>query len=251
MSVRSALGPDRHEIAWHEAECGAYTADLALWSELAGERRGPVLDLGAGSGRVAARLAEAGHEVLAVDLSPALLAATAERCAGLPGTVRTVECDVRELDPIDERFELAIAPMQLVHLLGGAAGRQRFLAAVASRLVPGGLLVLAILDDRELVSDGTPAPWPDVREVDGWIHSSLPLAVRVEDERIDVVRLRQLVSPEGELSDERHVIVLDRIDSGDLEAEAGAAGLRPAGRRRIDATDDHVGSVAILLEAPR
>ena len=31
------------EVLWHEVECGRYTADLALWSELAGEAAGPVL----------------------------------------------------------------------------------------------------------------------------------------------------------------------------------------------------------------
>jgi len=33
---------------WHDIECGAYTADLPLWEELAGGGR--VLDVGAGTG---------------------------------------------------------------------------------------------------------------------------------------------------------------------------------------------------------
>ena len=46
-------------IAWHDAECGSYRADLPLWRELADEAGGPVLDLGCGSGRVALDLAAA------------------------------------------------------------------------------------------------------------------------------------------------------------------------------------------------
>src|ERR687897_3429208 len=55
------------EVAWHEVECGTYSADLPLWEELAEEHGGPVLELGCGTGRVALHLARRGHEVLGID----------------------------------------------------------------------------------------------------------------------------------------------------------------------------------------
>ena len=42
-------------VVWHDVECGGYDADLTLWQELAREAGGPVLDVGAGTGRVALR----------------------------------------------------------------------------------------------------------------------------------------------------------------------------------------------------
>ncbi len=60
--------------AWHDVECGAYSADLPLWQELASEHHGPVLDVGAGTGRVTLALAAAGVEVTALDLEDELLA---------------------------------------------------------------------------------------------------------------------------------------------------------------------------------
>ena len=48
---------------WHDVECGAYGADLALWEELATAAGGPVLDLGCGTGRVVLHLARRGHAV--------------------------------------------------------------------------------------------------------------------------------------------------------------------------------------------
>ena len=48
-------------VAWHEVENGSYDADLFLWRQLADTANGPVLDLGAGTGRVAADLAARGH----------------------------------------------------------------------------------------------------------------------------------------------------------------------------------------------
>jgi len=58
---------------------------VARLSELAGPGR-PVVDLGAGTGLLAAPLARAGHPVLAVEPARAMLAVCAGACAGLPVT---------------------------------------------------------------------------------------------------------------------------------------------------------------------
>ena len=63
-----------------------------------------------------------------------------------------------------------------------------------------------------------------------------------------VRRLRQIVSPDGELAEELNEIELALLGAEGLEAEAGAVGLRPAGRREISATDVHVGSTVVLLK---
>ena len=67
---------------------------------------------------------------------------------------------------------------------------------------------------------------------------------------IVVRRLRQTVSPDGELSDEVDEIRLQVLSAETLEREAVEAGLAPVGRREIPATDAHVGSTVVLLEAP-
>src|SRR4051794_40089314 len=48
------------DALWHDLECGAYREDLALWHTLAGVTGGPVLDVGAGTGRVSLDLAARG-----------------------------------------------------------------------------------------------------------------------------------------------------------------------------------------------
>ena len=55
-------------VRWHDLECGGYDVDLPLWRELAAEAGGPVLDVGAGTGRVALDLARRGVAVTALDL---------------------------------------------------------------------------------------------------------------------------------------------------------------------------------------
>ena len=112
-------------VVWHDVECGGYAADLPLWRELAAAEGGPVLDVGAGTGRVALDLARAGHAVVALDREPELLAALRERAGGLG--VRTVAADAAGF-ALGAAFPLIIVPMQTIQLLPGAAAR----AAAAS-----------------------------------------------------------------------------------------------------------------------
>ena len=104
------------DVLWHDLECGGYDLDLPLWRELADREGSPVLDVGAGTGRVALDLARRGHEVVAVDRDPVLLDALADRGAGL--AVSVVAADARAFD-LGRRFPLVIVPMQTLQLLGG------------------------------------------------------------------------------------------------------------------------------------
>jgi hypothetical protein len=108
---------------------------------------------------------------------------------------------------------------------------------------------VALADPFEAVpAEAALPPLPDVRERDGWVLSSRPLAVRTEPGQVTIERLRQAVSPTGELQEELHRVQLDTLDAGGLEPEARAVGLEPVGRRSVPETRDHVGSTVVLLE---
>lgn len=232
------------EAIWHDVECGAYDADLSLWEELARRCGGPALELGCGTGRVALHLARRGHEVVGLDVEPALLAVLAERGAGLP--VRTLEADAREFR-LDEPASLVLAPTHLLQLLSDAEERARSLRCIAAALRPGGLLAASILEEMPESDEASP-PLPDVREVDGWVYSSLTVEAAVGPGEIVIRRLRQTVSPQGSLSEEPNEVRIATFSAHTLESEAASAGLVPAGCREIPATDIHVGSLVVLLE---
>jgi SAM-dependent methyltransferase len=237
------------EAVWHDVECGAYAADLALWEGLAAEAAGPVLELGSGTGRVALHLARAGHQVIALDRSSALLAELERRTASLQVEVDARIADAREFD-VGRRVACILAPMQFAHLLGGPGGRASMLAAAARCLDHGGTFAAALLGPDGAGTAGAPvAPLPDVREIDGWVYSSLPLEVRDVGAALEVRRLRQLVSPAGELSETVEVTRLDRIEPDRFEAEGEEAGLAARERLEVAPTADHVGSVICVLEA--
>jgi SAM-dependent methyltransferase len=237
-------------VAWHDVECASYEADLALWRELAHDASGPVLDVGCGTGRVALELAAYGHEVTGLDSDTELLTELARRARGHGLRVDTVCADARSFS-LPARFALVIAPMQVFQLLGGSEGRRAALARMREHVEPGGRAAVALADPFEaLEPEESLPPLPDVREEEGWVFSSQPVAVRVRDGGVSVERLRQLVSPTGDLTDELYTVDLDAVSADELEAEAGISGFETAGRREVEPTQDHVGSTVVLLEVP-
>ena len=240
-------------VTWQEVECGSYAADLPLWEELAASAGGPILELGCGAGRVALHLAERGHDVVGIDTEAALVAALNSRAgdAGIPA--RALMGDATGFD-LEARFPLALAPMQLVQLLRGESARRGMLERVAAHLAPGGILAAALVESRHLpqpdASGDGAAPLPDVRERDGWVFSSLPLAIRRDGGGLEIERLRQAVSPGGEISEEVDITELEPLSPEELAAEARRAGFRSAGTRNVLATHWHVGSTVCLLEVP-
>jgi SAM-dependent methyltransferase len=242
-------------VVWHDLECGAYAEDLPLWRALAAEHGDPVLDVGAGTGRVTLDLVRAGYRVTALDRDPELIAALAQRLAEnrrIPRDIcHTVVADARNFD-VPVHYPLAIVPMQTIQLLGGSEGRAAFLRCVLRHLHPGGALAIAIAEALDLydATDGLPPLRPDIRELDGVVYSSQPVAVRAERGGFVLERRRETVAVAGERTVERDLIRLDRLSARGLEREGRLAGFARVQRARVAETSDYVGSEVVILRAP-
>jgi len=232
-------------VIWHDVECASYTTDFELWDSLAAD---PLLDIGCGTGRVALRLAARGHDVTGLDAEPALLGALSARARERGVRVPTAVGDARSFD-LGRTFAVVIAPMQVAQLMGGVAGRARMLRSVRRHLEPGGLFAAALADPFDGVEDDPLPPLPDVREEEGWVFSSMPVRLILEDDATVIERLRQTVSPEGDLTESAGVIRLDDVPADMLESEAQVLGFRVLPRRHIPETDRYVGSTVVVLEA--
>jgi SAM-dependent methyltransferase len=233
-------------VVWHDVECGRYDADLPLWRELAAAQGGPVLDVGAGTGRVALDLARSGSDVVALDLEPELLAALGERARDRGLAVRTVAADAAGF-ALDAAFRLIIVPMQTIQLL---PERDGFLAAAAAHLAPGGLLAIAITEAIEDfdAADGV-LPTPDVATVGAYRFASQPTAVRALPAVTRIERVRRTFGPTGLTAQEEDVIELAHVTVERLQEEGRAAGLTPEPARTVEPTTEHVGSEVVLLRA--
>jgi SAM-dependent methyltransferase len=238
------------EVIWHEVECSRYVADLALWAELGSQAAGPVLELGCGSGRVALDLAGRDLSVTGLDRSAPLIAELGRRAARRGLVVEGVVGDACGID-LEQRFGAILAPMQFVHLLSGPSRRRRMLDRVAALLRPGGTFAAAVLaEDLPTAQPDRVAVLPDVAEHDGWVYSSIPVEVAAAGDGFELRRLRQVVSPAGEMREEIDTVHLHALSPQGLEAEAQVAGLTARERIEVPPTEDHVGSVVCVLEAP-
>jgi SAM-dependent methyltransferase len=243
------VGVTSDAVIWHDVECAAYDLDLPVWRELAERADGPVLDIGAGTGRVAIDLARHGHEVTAVDAEPELVHELGARARKRGLRVRTAAADARSFE-LGHEYALAIAPMQVVQLLGGEQGRRAALACIRRHLRPGGVFAAALADPFEGIPAGEVVPpMPDIRDVDGWVYASTPVAVRREEASAAIDRHRQSVSPTGEISEWVATIELDLVSADELEAEAAGCGFRARERGWVPDTAEWIGSTIVMLEA--
>lgn len=235
------------DAIWHDLECGGYTEDLALWRELAGRTGGPVLDVGAGTGRVTLEVAACGVEVVAVDVAAPLLAALACRAARLP--VETVVADARELR-LDRRFALILVPMQTLQLFGGSPGRAAFLGRALEHLEPDGLLVAALADALDSFDEehDMPPP-PDACEILGVRYSSRLLRVIDDGGRAAIHRRREIVRPDDSDETQDVVVHLDRVTADEVASEGRQSGFITEPHLYIPETERYLGSTVVVLRA--
>ncbi len=121
--------------------------DLALYEALARRSGGPILELGAGSGRLAVPLARLGYAVTAVDRDPNMLArardAWQHEAGGESSDLELLEADMLQLD-LPGRFGLVILALNTLLLLADRASQRAALETMARHLAPDGIAVVDV-----------------------------------------------------------------------------------------------------------
>jgi SAM-dependent methyltransferase len=119
-------------------------ADLPFYLRCAKEGGGPVLELGAGTGRVTAFLAKAGFETVGVELSSAMLAraeARRERMGAAGGRMKLVHGDMSDLR-VHGRFGTILAPFRSFNHLYTLERQLAALRGIRRRLAPKGIAAI-------------------------------------------------------------------------------------------------------------
>jgi SAM-dependent methyltransferase len=124
-------------------------ADVDMYLAFADSVDGPILELMAGSGRIAVPLAEAGHRVTAVDRDAAMLERARTRWESVKGraeetgSLDLLEADVLDL-ALDGRFDLVIVALNSMLLLDGRGAHERLFRTIAQHLAPDGRAVIDV-----------------------------------------------------------------------------------------------------------
>jgi SAM-dependent methyltransferase len=240
--------PVNLDALWHDLECGDYREDLPLWRELADDAGGPVLDVGAGTGRVTLDLAARGVPVVALDVDAPLLDALRHRAAGLP--VETVVADARSFD-LGRRFSLVVVPMQTLQLLGGPRGRAAFLRCALDHLEPGGLLAAAVADAMDCFDEEHPLPPPPAaRDIVDVRYASRLLAVVEDGGRAAMHRRREIIGPGERYASREVTLKLDRVSADEIAGEAARVGFLDEPHRFVPETEEYLGSTVVVQRAP-
>jgi ubiquinone/menaquinone biosynthesis C-methylase UbiE len=129
------------------ANTGSFRGDVEWYRQKARESGGPVLELGAGTGRITLPIAEDGTAIWALDRDRGMLDALRAKCAGLSAEARShltvIEGDMRAIR-LDMRFPLVIIPFRaFLHNLT-EADQLACLQAVYAHLIPGGRIALNV-----------------------------------------------------------------------------------------------------------
>jgi SAM-dependent methyltransferase len=117
----------------------AHDYDLPFWIALAEREVGPVVEWGAGTGRIAVPLAEAGHEVTAVELSEEMVGRGRRKSEA----VEWVRGDMRGAK-LGRRYGLAACAFNSFLCLRSVDDALAFLRNAREHLLPGGLLGIEV-----------------------------------------------------------------------------------------------------------
>ncbi len=113
--------------------------DVPFWLDLARQETGPMIEWGAGTGRIAIPLANAGHEVTAVEISSEMAERSREKYPAVEWTVG----DMRSVK-LGQCYGLAICAFNSFLCLLYSEDALAFLRNAHEHLEPGGLLGIEV-----------------------------------------------------------------------------------------------------------
>src|SRR5687767_2011306 len=123
--------------------------DVTFWKRLAVAAKGPVLELGCGTGRVTFPLARAGVSIVGIDRSDPMLARAYNRRRRLRrrSSIQLVRGDIRQLPFSKRTFPLVIAPYGILQSLLRERDLKDTLEAVARVVTKGATFGLELVAD--------------------------------------------------------------------------------------------------------
>jgi SAM-dependent methyltransferase len=126
---------------YYDLDLGDFQEDVPLYDNLARRTELPVLELGAGTGRVAIPLAKSGHTVVGIDSSEAMLAAARRKAGRRRNNLQFILAEMTEFS-FDVRFGLIFCALGGFLHLDSQEKQIQTLERAREHLAASGLLAL-------------------------------------------------------------------------------------------------------------
>ena len=226
--------------------------DIDFYRELAVASRGPVLELGVGTGRVLLPIAAKGIPVTGLDRSPRMLQVL--RAKPIPPTLRLLCAPMQDFDLGADRFTLIYAAFRGFQHLLEVEDQLRCLACVRRHLAPGGVFAFDVFAPifASLAQGGRPEVDDARFELEGEsVVRYVRTAVDVVAQRLDVA-VRYERSRAGEIvSNESTPLAMRYFFRYELEHLLARAGFSSEFYGGFDRRPfDHVSGETVVVARP-
>ena len=227
------------DAALYDHEYRRRRADVTFYRELARKRfggPGRILELGAGSGRFTVPLARDGHEVVALDQSPAMIAALRGRITKLPAAVApriTVLPGDLCTFTAPGKFSLVIAAFNVLEHLYTRGELDACLRRVTSHLAPGGAFAFDVqLPDLAWLGRDPQKRWAKTRFTDPTTGRATYYSTNHDYDPVNQIALIRIYYDPVDGRGPSRIIKLTqrKYFPAELEALVAHAGLRVAAR---------------------
>src|SRR5579883_3458926 len=243
---------------FYDLDTQGFDADIPFWINLARRTGGPVLEIGAGTGRVLIPLAEAGFSVVGVDNKHGMLAVARSKIAvaRLGKKISLVDADVRELN-LGRRFPLAFIALNTFGHFSESGEPERVLERLRAHLSPGGVLALDLPNPtsgafgntdglllHEYTRSGPTPGWQTIKLRSQWLNET--------GQRVDVSVMYDEVNPAGEIRRTLASFVLRYFSAHEIELMLRLAKFTLEaiyGSYELDALTDHSERMLVVARA--
>lgn len=223
--MRERESTEQRSAQFYQLYVGDFCQDIPIYLDLAAKYRGPVLDVGCGTGRVASHLAAAGHEVLGIDISRPMLEVARDQLQPWAERVRISQLDLRRT-PLPERFRVALVTLHTFNFLIDVEEQRLFLRHLRHSVWSPGVVALDLFCPLSLVRPEIGDQWRTIERTYGdqriLVRDLREMLTPLLERRIQIFRMND--DPEAQVVTHRRFIT--PWHAAELLEEAGFEGMR-------------------------
>ncbi|MBA13211.1 MAG: hypothetical protein CL751_04575 [Chloroflexi bacterium] len=140
------------------------TVDVDFYKRLASLNKDKILEIGCGTGRITIPLAQAGSEIIGIDLSKNMISILRNKIKEADLNISCYEMDMKYLS-LNEKFGLIIIPFNGFQSMLDITEQYKTLTSIYKHMPSGGILALDMFNATTDMFDQDKQIWYQVKEI--------------------------------------------------------------------------------------